>query len=371
MFYILFIIILVLFFILHKIKVKSIENFYPAWNNHVIYNTLSKRLKIGIWKGWLNINGLQFLNKVIQISNSEVRLFDSTAEVLDALIIKKSIDIASVTEADYGLYIYSKFSKNIKEFSLENVLKNKNEIQSKLPLKRLYSFYPFYRIFLTNNFIISKPHDINHKNIQITNVSNEIYKLDLELLKNFKFTEIYREKDRGVDKYGSLMDLQNKVDGYFTEYDNPNETLKFISEQNNSNLIDLYLDNENITTSKNKDTLFPKSNSLLKKFFFLKKDKMDLSEYPSIVHRREQAFLFYNLNYNPKLLNCYSYKKIFITRDDVNEESIYLLTKKIYENFDFLKENTPYFKTLKKKNMFESNLNCILELHRATYGYKQ
>jgi hypothetical protein len=355
------IIILAILYLIYK-KEKR-EHFYPAWADHVIYNTLSNRLRIGVWRGWININSLQMTNHLIQITNSEVRLFDSNDEVLEALLKKKTIDIAIVSEAAYGIYILSQLSKTTQDLTKKNVIRQKKLLEEKFNSRRLYTLYPLYRILITNNFSISKPKDISNKVVQITNISNEIYKLDLDLLKNYKYIEVYKERDRAADMYGSLKELGYTMDAYFSEYDNPNEFLKFISEKNNTNLIDLY------SNTIARDNSFPKPEELLDKYFFLKKDKMDLSHYPSIVKRREQSINYNNLDYNPKLLNCYSYKVILITRSDVNDEQIYLFTKAIYDNFKHLKHDVPYFKYFDRKDLLKSQLSSILKLHRATYKF--
>jgi hypothetical protein len=365
-------------------KREQREHFYPAWANHDIYNTLSNRLRLGVWRGWININSLQMTNHLIQLTNTEVRLFDSNDEVLEALLKNKTIDIAIVSEAAYGIYILSQLSKTTQDLTKKNVIRQKKLLEEKFNSRRLYSLYPLYRILITNNFAINKPSDISNKVIQITNISNEIYKLDLDLLKNYKYIEVYKERDRAADMYGSLKELGYTMDAYFSEYDNPNQFLGFISEKNNTNLIDLYEDLKDLkdrkdrkdrkgrndkNTNKKDKNLFPKPEELLDKYFFLKKDKMDLSHYPSIIQRRKQSLSYNNLHYNPKFLNCYSYKILLITRSDVKDEQIYLFTKAIYDNFEYLKNNIPYFEYFDRKDLLKSQLSSILELHKATYRF--
>ncbi len=358
------IIVLVLFLI---IKRKQLEGFYPAWNNHVIYNELSNRLRIGIWKEWINLNNLQFMDKLINITNSEIRLYDSNDDLLNDLVVNKKIDIAFLTEAEIGTYLISKLKSILETENIEKeqLVKNKKLLEDKYNLRILFTLYPMFRVFISNNFTISKPKDITNKTIRITNLSNDFYKMDLDMLQNYKYNQVFKGDDNDRDRYLDTKSLEGAVDGYFTIFNNPDKNLEFFSEYTNINLIDTYLDNKNSQISK-----FPKSEAITNKYFFLKKDKMDLVYYPKIVHRRKQTFDFYNLPYNPRYLNCYSYKTVLLTRQDVKDERIYLFTKSLWENIDSLKMNIPYFEYLDKKEMYTSVLDDIVLKHRALYGNK-
>ena len=365
MWIIIFIIIVLLTYLIIKKKLE--EGFYPAWNNYVIYNELSTRLRIGIWKEWLNLNNLQFMDKLTSLTNCEIRLYDSNKKLLDDLLVNKKIDIAFLTEAEYGIYVISKLSNTLdaKNLTKETIIKNKNILEEKYNTRRLFTLYPIYRVFISNNYTISKPNDLTNKTIRITNLSNEFYKLDLELLKNYKYNQVFKGDDNERDRYLDARSLEGAVDGYFNIFNNPDSNLQFFSQYTNINLIDIYSDTTNSKISK-----FTNSKDVMNKYFFLKKDKMDLVYYPKIVHRRKQTFDYYNLPFNPRYLNCYSYKTVLISREDVNDEAIYLFTKKLYENIDKLKQHIPYFEFLKKDEMYKSVLDDILPVHRAVYEPK-
>ncbi len=344
---------LIAFFIL-LILVKNqieLEPFYPAWNNHVLYNELSKRLRIGIWKEWIHRNHLQFMDKLIQLTNSEIRIYESNKELLQDLLVEKKIDIAFTTEADYGFFLLDHLKNDLSTqvVTLETLDKNKQFIQEKFHTRRLFTLYPLYRVFLTNYFRISKPEDINNKTIQITNVSNNLYRLDLELLKKYRYRPVYKEEEQTEDKYENIKSLFGKIDGYFTDFNNPDEHLFFLSNNTNISLIDI------------------QKESIEKDFFFMKKDTMDLRYYPTIVHRRKQTIDFYNQNYDPQKLQCYSYKTVLLTRKDVNDEAIYLFTKKLHENFELLKKNIPYFEKIQKKELYNSIFGNVVPLHPAVF----
>lgn len=355
------IILLVIFLMILKKNLEVKERFYPAWNNHIIYNQLSSRIKIGISRKWIRINNLQFVNKVLNLTNCEVRIYEDDTKLFEDLIYHKHIDLAITSEVDYGVYILSKLSKNldIPELTKDTILKNKDMITKTFNTRRLFTMYPMYRVLLTNNVKINKPDDINNKIIQITSVSNEIYKLDLEILKKYQYRPIYKEDNEIKDKYHDIKTvISGKIDGYFTDFNNPDENLLFLSENTNMNLIDLY--------DKKKDSY----QNILDKFFFIKKDTMDLRYYPKLYQRRKQIFDYKGISLNPKKLNCYTYKTFILTREDVPDEWIYLFTKKIYENLEFLVNHIPYFKSLNKHNIYNSSLDDLVPLHRALFKPK-
>lgn len=357
MFIVIFIIILLVIFLVLIKNRESKEGFYPAWNNHIIYNQLSTRIKIGICRKWINMNNLQFVNKILNLTNCEIHIYENDVKLLEDLIYHKHIDLVITSEADYGFYILSKLSKDldISELTKESIIKNKEKFNT----RRLFTLYPMYRVLLTNNLKINTPKDLNNKVIQITNVSNELYKLDLELLKNYKYNGIFKEDSDEQDKYHNVKSLiQGKIDGYFTDFNNPDDNLLFLSENTNINVIDLY--------NKEKESY----QDILDKFFFLKKDTMDLRYYPTLYQRRKQMFEYLNIDLDPKRLNCYTYKTCMLTRDDVSDEWIYLFSKKIYENFNFLVNHIPYFKSLNKHNIYSSSLDDLVPLHRALFKPK-
>ncbi len=358
-------IIILLLILLIILKKQKLEEFYPAWNNHVLYNELSTRLRIGIWKEWINLNHLQFMEKLTTFTNSEIRLYNSNRELLNDLLIEKKIDIAFLTEAEYGIYIISTLMNSLEtdEINRDLIINNREIINKKYNTRKLYTLYPMYRVLITNNFKIGKPSDITNKTIRITNYSNNFYKMDLDLLKNYKYNIVFKGDDNERGRYEDTNSLNGAIDGFFTIYNNPDNSLKFMSENSNINLIDLYSDKDN-------NSKFPKADDMKHRYFFLKKDKMDLIYYPKIIQRRKQSIDFYNLSYNPRYLNCYSYKTILLTREDVNDEAIYLFTKKLYENIDKLKKNIPYFEFLNKSEMFTSALDDILLPHRALFNSK-
>ena len=144
------------------------------------------------------------------------------------------------------------------------------------------------------------------------------------------------------------------------DIDNPNSNMKEFSHYKNITMIDLY-DGKNPFTSP---------DILIEKYMFLKKDKMDLTAYPEIIERRKQTIKFYDLPYKPENVNCYSYKVIGVTREDVENEWIYLFTESISNHLDSMLKNMklPFFC---KKEMYHSSLNDILPPHPAMYNPKK
>jgi len=182
------IVLLFLLFILWKLKINSIqESFFPAWNDFKIYNQLSTRIKFGISVQWMNINGLAFGEQLFTYANVQIILFRSNNLLLDALIDKKSIDIAFVTEADYAMYICSKMKESM--YDKEYIKNNKKNIKKTFSTRRLYTLNTIYRMFLADNFKIDKPSDLVNKTIQITNITNKLNIVDLDLLKNMKYNK--------------------------------------------------------------------------------------------------------------------------------------------------------------------------------------
>jgi TRAP-type uncharacterized transport system substrate-binding protein len=356
------IVILVFLFCLLWIIVRKknmVEEFFPAWQDYVIYGNLSRRIKIGLWNGWISVNNLLLTNQLLNFTNIDVVLFNSNREAIHSLLIEKSIDVVITTEADYGIYI----SNNLQNISTKkNILKNKKNILDNFNTRRLYTFYKLYRILLADHNRINKPSDLPGNVIEITNLTNNIHELDLDILKNIKYTKVYRESDRGTNRFASANKLGYNINAYFTQYDYPNPLLAKISYDKNTTLIDLYSDNNLDTGNKLRDP-----DVILDKYFYLKKDKMKLDGYPEIKKRRQQSILFNNLPYDQNYINCYSYKMIMLTREDVNDESIYLFTKDIMDNLDSIKKNVYYLQDLTIENMYKSSLSDILPMHRACY----
>ena len=361
---ILIIIFIFLFFILWRLSNYQLESFHPAWNDHTIYSELSKRVRIGTWKGWLNINGVATLSILQNFCNIEIIFFSSNESTIDALLISKTIDIAYVTEADYGIYISKKIQEkeNNQIFNKKYILQNKDKILKNFTTRRLLTFYTIYRFLLVDNFKINKPSDIVGKTIQITNLTNAIHLLDLDLLKNVNYIKLFREADRSVSKYESIDSLGLQNDAYFTQYDINNSNMIETSYNKNVSILDLYSDD-----NKDKTNPFPKPEVILDKYFYLKKDKMNIKKYPEIVERRKKAIEYYNLPYDPSNVNCYSFKIVMITRQDVNSEAIYLFTKSIMDNIKSITKllNHP---DINIKNMYKNSLSDILPIHPAIYN---
>jgi TRAP-type uncharacterized transport system substrate-binding protein len=359
------IVILVFLFCLLFIIVKkknTVERFFPAWQDYVIYSNLSRRIKIGLWSGWININNLLLTDQLLNFTNVDVILFNSNIEAIHNLLIEKTVDVVITTEADYGIYI----SNNLQNISTKkNILKNKQNILDNFNTRRLYTFYKLYRILLADHIRINKPSDLSGNVIEITNLTNNIHTLDLDILKNLKYKKVYRETDRGTDRYASINKLGYNINAYFTQYDYANPLLSQISYDKNTTVIDLYSDNNIDTGNKLRDP-----NIILEQYFYLKKDKMKLDVYPEIKKRRQQSILYNNLPYDPNKVNCYSYKMIMLTREDVNDEWIYLFTKDIMTHLDTIKQNVDYLQDLNPPDMYKSSLSDILPMHRACYKNK-
>jgi TRAP-type uncharacterized transport system substrate-binding protein len=355
---ILFIILCLVFLLFLFYRRRLFEGFQPAWYNHVIYNQLKSRLRLGIWKEWINVNRLQFMDKLINITNIEIKLYEDNQTLLNDLLVEKAIDIAFMTEADYGMFILNNLKKDldVADFRKETLFENREFIQQKYPASRLFTLYPVYRTLVTNHLTIGKPDDINNKTIQITNISNNLNLLDQELLNKYDYKKVFREEEQTENRYENIKALQGKVDGYFATFNNPDENLQILSNYAKINLIDLYDD-----TSE--------SDEITQNYFFLKKDKMDLSYYPQIVQRREQTFDYYQLPYTANRLNCYSYRTLLLSRSDVNDEYIYQFTKKLYEHIDYLKKAIPYF-NVDKKQLYQSSIDSIIPTHTAVYKPK-
>jgi TRAP-type uncharacterized transport system substrate-binding protein len=356
------IVILVFLFCLLWIIAKkrdNIERFFPAWQDHQIYGKLSRRIRLGLWKGWMNINNLLLTNQLLNFTNIDVITFNSNDEAIDALLVDKNVDVVITTEADYGIYISDNFNMNSTK---QNIMKNKKNILANFNTRRLYTFYSVYRILLTDNFKVNKQSDLTGKVIEITNLTNDIHKLDLDLLKNIDYIKVYRETDRGSGKYDSINKLGYNINAYFTQYDYPNPLLSQISYDKNTTIIDLFSEDNNDDTNK-----ITHSEVILDKYFYLTKDKMKLDAYPEIKKRRRQSILYNNLPYDPNYVNCYSYKMIMLTREDVEDEWIYLFTKDIMDNIETIIKNVKYLENVTKDSMLKSSLSDILPMHRACY----
>ena len=326
LFIILAVLLISLYVITKKTRTTKVEGFYPAWQDHAIYSQLSRRVKVGIWRGWLNINNLLLSDKLLYYTNMDLIIYETNNEVIDALLEKKQIDVGIITEADYGIYITAKLEneESDKTFNRTTLMKNKRTILNNFNTRRLFTFYKLYRLFIANNLRINKPSDLDGKILEITNLTNAINRLDLDLLANIKYTKIYRDVGRGVSKFDSINKLGMQIDGYFTQYDNPNPVLKEISEKVNCTLVDLYSDG-----NRDKGNKIVPPEKIQNAHFYLTKDKMKLDAYPEIVGRRKDIIQFYGLPYDSSSVNCYSFKMVMISRSDVEDEWIYLFTKSI------------------------------------------
>ena len=365
----LIVILLFLFYLLWIIlkRQNNIEKFYPAWQDATIYSKLSRRLKVGIWKGWLNINNLLLTNQLLKYTNIDIIFFETNKDTIHNLLTIKTVDIVITTEADYGIYISNSLQDILKtDISTKKTInKNKNKILDNFNTRRLFTFYDVYRILLVDNVQINKPSDLSQKVIEITNITNNIYKLDLDLLSKINYIQLYRSTDRGKNKYDSINKLGLQINGYFTQYDYPNLDLTEISKNKNSTIIDLFSNENNDYSNK---ILEP--DIILDKYFYLSKGRMKLDAYPEIKKRRKQVIEMNNLPYDPNYVNCYKYKMMMITREDVNDEWIYLFTKDIIDNINTIKQNVPYLHEVTKKGMYISSLSDILPMHRAVYKEK-
>jgi TRAP-type uncharacterized transport system substrate-binding protein len=353
---------ILLYCIFYK-KPNNIEKFFPAWQDHTIYSQLSRRVNVGIWRGWLNINNLLLSDKLLEHTNMNLIIYETNNEVIDALLITKKIDVGIVTEADYGIYLTTKLENEDKNvFTKETIIKNKKTILHNFNTRRLFTFYKLYRFLIVNNLRINKPSDLDGKTLEITNLTNEIYKLDLDLLKNITYTKIYRDVGRGVSKFDSINKLGMQIDGYFTQYDYPNPVLREISSRVNCTLIDLYSDG-----NKDGGNKIVTPDKILQKYFYLNKDKMSLDAYPELVSRRKDIIDFYDLPYKSNSVNCYSFKMIMLSRSDVQDEWIYLFTKSIIDNLENIKRAVPYLHEVSKEGMYKSTLSDILPIHPAVF----
>jgi TRAP-type uncharacterized transport system substrate-binding protein len=353
----------ILLFLLYKKQRVTIERFFPAWQDHTIYSQLSRRVKVGIWRGWLNINNLLLSNKLLEYTNMNLIIYETNTEVIEALLDKKQIDIGIVTEADYGIYLTTKLeNEGDKLFDKETMIKNKTTILHNFNTRRIFTFYKLYRFLIANNLRINKPSDLEGNTIEITNLTNEIYTLDLDILKNIKYTKIYRDVGRGVSKFDSINKLGMQIDAYFTQYDYPNPNLLEISNKKNCTVIDLYSDG-----NKDKGNKLETPDKILQKYFYLKKDKMKLEAYPELIARRKDIIEFYNLPYDSTHLNCYSFKMIMLTRKDVEDEWIYLFTKHIIDKLEQIKQDVPYLRDVTKEGLYKSTLSDILPMHPAVF----
>lgn len=364
----LFIILATLFIILYlitkKTKRETNEGFFPAWQDHTIYSQLSRRVKVGIWRGWLNINNLLLSDKLLYYTNMDLIIYETNTDVIDALLEKKQIDIGIITEADYGIYITSKLEneESEKTFNRETLMKNKKTILNNFSTRRLFTFYKLYRILIANNLRINKPSDLDGNIIEITNLTNSINRLDLDLLADVKYTRIYRDVGRGVSKFDSINKLGMQIDAYFTQYDNPNPVLKEISQKVNCTLIDLYSDG-----NKDKGNKILHPEKIQNSHFYLTKDKMKLDSYPELISRRKDTIQFYGLPYDSQNVNCYSFKMVMISRSDVEDEWIYLFTKSIMDNLENIKKEVPYLRDVTAEGMYKSTLSDILPIHPAVF----
>jgi TRAP-type uncharacterized transport system substrate-binding protein len=363
---------ILLYCIFYK-KSKTIEKFFPAWQDHTIYSQLSRRVNVGIWRGWLNINNLLLSDKLLEHTNMNLIIYETNNEVIDALLITKKIDIGIVTEADYGIYLTTKLeNENKGVFTKETMIKNKKTILHNFNTRRLFTFYKLYRFLIVNNLRINKPSDLDGNTLEITNLTNQIYKLDLDLLKNIKYTKVYRDVGRGVSQFDSVNKLGMQIDGYFTQYDYPNPVLSEITSRVNCTLIDLYSDGNKDNGNKDngkKDNgnKIVTPDKILKKYFYLNKDKMSLDAYPELVARRKDIIDFYGLPYKSNSVNCYSFKMIMLSRSDVQDEWIYLFTKSIMDNLHSIKKDIPYLHEVSREGMYKSTLSDILPIHPAVF----
>ena len=336
-------------------KNNTKETFQAAWADYVIYTNLSRRLKVGMTKEWLNLNGLALSEEFFRYANVQIVLYSSITPMLDALLVNKHIDVAFVTEIDYAMYISKKL--NILSLDQKYVKNNKHQISKNFTARRIFTLNKIYRVFIGSNIQISKPTDVMNKTVQITNITNKLYQLDLDLLKNIKYNKIYEDEENANSLYGTINNIGLRMDGYFMNIDNPNSNMKEYSHYKNITMIDLYGDNNPFTSP----------DVILEKHISLTKDKMDLTAYPEIIERRKQVIKMNQLPYNPKEVNCYSSKVIGITREDVENEWIYLFTESIGKHIDNMMSEMklPLFS---KKEIYSSTLNDILPAHPAMYN---
>lgn len=352
----LLVILVFLLFILWKVSNgnRISESFQAAWNDYVIYTQLSRRLKVGIYKNWLNLNGLSLGEQFFQYCNVEIVLYNSVYNMIDELLVTKHIDVVFITEADYCLYLSKKL--NLSKMDNSFVSQNKNHIIDNFMSRRLFTLNPMYRVFVANNIAISKPDDLVGKTIQLTTIKNNLYQLDKDLLKNIKYNKYYQSEEESNSLYGTINNIGLRMDGYFMDIDYPNKNMNMYSYYKNITMIDLY------------DTKsFVSPDIILKEHFYLSKSKMKLDAYPEIIERRKQTINFYNLPYKPNELNCYSYKVIGITREDIDDEWIYSFTKSISDNLSTILNNMN-LPEIEKKDLYRSKIHDILKPHRAVYN---
>lgn len=352
----LLVVLVFLVFILWKLKHSNLsESFQGAWNNYIIYTSLSTRLKVGIYKPWLNLNGLALGEQLFEYCNVHIVLYNSVYKMIDDLLVTKHIDIVFVTEADYMLYLSKKMNESRVDKNF--ISKHKDYIKHNFVSRRLFTLNPIYRIFLANNNSISKPDDISGKMIQLTNITNKLYQLDKDLLKRVNYKKFYESEEESNTLYGNINNIGLRMDGYFMDIDNPNKNMKMYSYYKNITMIDLY-------DSKKS---FENSNQILNEHIYLTKDKMNLQNYPEIIERRKQAIEFYNLPYQPNEVNCYSYKVIGITREEIDDEWIYSFTKSISDNLSNILKNMG-LPDIKKEDLYRSKIHELLPPHNAVYN---
>ena len=87
------------------------------------------------------------------------------------------------------------------------------------------------------------------------------------------------------------------------------------------------------------------------------------------VEKKERIALN-NLPYKPETVNCYSFKVFLLSREDVNNEMIYLFTKSIMENIHQIMEGMQR-PDVNENEMFLNSLNDILPVHPALYNPKK
>lgn len=354
--YLLVVLVFLLFILWKLVKPNTTsESFQAAWNDYLLYTQLSTRLKVGIYKNWLNLNGLALGEQFFQYCNVEIVLYNSVYKMLDELLVSKKIDVVFVTEADYCLYL----SKKLNETAIDEkfLSKNKDHITSNFMSRRLFTLNSMYRVFIASNIKISKPDDIAGKTIQLTNITNNLYQLDKDLLKKVNYNKYYESEEESDSLYGNINNIGLRMDGYFMDIDYPNKNMKMYSHYKNITMIDLY---------DSKKT-FVNPDIILKQHIYLSKSKMKLDAYPEIIDRRKQTIDFYNLPYSPNEVNCYSYKVIGITRDDIDDEWIFSFTKSISDNLSKIMNNMG-LPQIKKKDLYRSKIHDILLPHRAVYN---
>lgn len=319
---------MLLLFLIQRSRREGFES--PGWNDATLYNKLSKRIRIGVWQGWINLTGFRVLNEILQSANCDIQLFDTSRGALDALYVSKRVDTVFCSEAEYAFYIASAMQEGTAteflDMSKKYIQSHTREISTKFPTRFLYSFFPIYQVFVADSLRIPEPNRIANRTIEMANTDNPANGFQTAVLETVPYMKYYASLDKGRDRVGPVQRVGMNTDAFFGQYDLPNESLQEYTRKTGIVFWDLWGKNESKIPFQSREVI-------LSRFFYLQPYEMDLRPYPMVVERRRAT-----PGIRADQLSTYGYRTLLITRaerdPDISDEAIYRFSKTLWQNRD-------------------------------------